>query len=364
MKSLWMSFSRQTWPLNRYSLSPSRWTRRVISISWNSLPSCFSHSVRSIDTSHSWEGLRVSAPSKMTSCIFPPRSAFGLCSPRLFLWRFARASNRFHEMSRVQSWSTLDLYSMYRDNDYSFYLSDYHPPTAVLTEVGSGANLRAEVQRRRDRHHILGPDGDKYVEVMSTYGKDTAPIYFAHPRHGYMALAIELPEATAWVLYDENSSEAVSRLLFTLLEAVAFWIWQLASAQPGILVRASGPARRLRVTVTPDNHSRWDQVLTGQSPEELDAPEDDPDTAAAPWVAVSGDSSRELTVTILAEHARVLLSGTNLADLQLVTALADALIPGGDHGQADAIARQIAPRGPKRMIHVWLSGDVLLVPAD
>src|ERR1039457_3656360 len=82
MKSLWMSFSRQTWPLNRYSLSPSRWTRRVISISWKSLPSCFSHSVRSIDTSHSWEGLRVSAPSKMTSCIFPPRSAFGLCSPR------------------------------------------------------------------------------------------------------------------------------------------------------------------------------------------------------------------------------------------------------------------------------------------
>src|ERR1017187_659351 len=285
-------------------------------------------------------------------------------SDPLFLWRFARASNRFHEMSRVQSWSTLDLYSMYRDNDYSFYLSDDHPPTAVLTEVGSGANLRAGVQRRRDRHHILGPDGDKYVEVMSTYGKDTAPIYFAHPRHGYMALAIELPEATAWVLYDENSSEAVSRLLFTLLEAVAYWIWQLASAQPGILVRASGPARRLRVTVTPDNHSRWDQVLTGQSPEELDAPEDDPDTAAAPWVAVSGDSSRELTVTILAEHARVLLSGTNLADLQLVTALADALIPGGDHGQADAIARQIAPRGPKRMIHVWLSGDVLLVPAD
>src|SRR5580658_155125 len=82
MKSLWMSFRRQAWPLNRYSPWPSRWTRRVISISWNSLPSCFSHSVRSIETSHICAARRVSAPSKMTSCIFPPRSAFALCSPR------------------------------------------------------------------------------------------------------------------------------------------------------------------------------------------------------------------------------------------------------------------------------------------
>ena len=53
----------------------------MISISWNSLPSCFSHSVRSSDTSQSWAGRRVSAPSKMTSCILPPRRAFALCSP-------------------------------------------------------------------------------------------------------------------------------------------------------------------------------------------------------------------------------------------------------------------------------------------
>jgi hypothetical protein len=91
---------------------------------------------------------------------------------------------------------------------------------------------------------------------------------------------------------------------FTLLEAVAYWIWQLASAWPGILDNASGPDRRLRVTVVPDDASRWDQVLTGQSPEDAVAPEDNPDAAVAPWVAASGDSPGKLTVTILAEHAR------------------------------------------------------------
>ena len=199
---------------------------------------------------------------------------------------------------------------------------------------------------------------------MSLYGTDTAPIYYVHPRHGLVALAVELPDTTAWVLYDDDTREAVSGLLFTVLEAVAYWIWQLASARPGILDDTSGPGRQLRVTVVPDDSSRWDQVLTGRSPEKLDAPEDDPDAAVASWVAASGASRGELTVTLLAEHAGVLLSGTNLADRQLVAALTGALMPGDAPGQIDAVASRVAPRGPKRMIHVWLSGDVLLVPAD
>ncbi len=51
-------------------------------------------------------------------------------SDPLFLWRFARADERFHENSRVQSWSVLDLYSIYRGHDYSFYLDDDRPRRA------------------------------------------------------------------------------------------------------------------------------------------------------------------------------------------------------------------------------------------
>ena len=105
-------------------------------------------------------------------------------------------------------------------------------------------------------------------------------------------------------------------------------------------------------------------MLTGQGQEDLDVPGDDPGVTAAPWVAASGGSPGELTVTLLAGHAGVLLSGTNLADRQLVTALARGLAPGDAPAQAESLAGQVAPRGPKRMIHVWLSGDVLLVPAD
>ena len=282
----------------------------------------------------------------------------------LFLWPFARADERFHEDTLVQEFSVLDTYSIYRENDYSFYLSDRPRPTMVNIVAGSDAGLRAEAQRRHDRHHIPGPDGPAYVEVMSVYGTQTAPIYFRHPRHGPAALAVELVEATAWVLHPAEPSEAVRGFLFTLLEAVAYWIWQLGVAQPAMLAGAASPSGRLRVLVVPDDSSQWNQVLTGQSSDNPNGAPDEDSAAATSWVTTNTSSPGEITVTVLAGHAHVLLSGTNLADRQLVAELARAIAPGDGSGFADAVTRQIAPPGPKGMIHIVQSRDVLLVPAD
>jgi len=283
----------------------------------------------------------------------------------LFLWRFARASDRFHETSLVQQWSVLDTYAIYRDNDYSFYLSDDRPPTMVSVAVGSGARLRAEAQRRHDRHHIPGPDGRALVEVRSLYGTDTAPVYFPHPRHGFPALAVELPETTVWVLHGTESSEAVRDFLFSMLEGVAYWIWQLGQAEPGLPTDAAGPDRQLRITVTADDSTRWSQLLTdgilaAPGGEDDDADADPP----APWVTARTGSPGEISIAVQADHAQVLLSGNNLADRQLVAALARALAPGTAPEQIDAITARIAPAGPKRMIHIVGSSDILLTPAD
>jgi hypothetical protein len=101
------------------------------------------------------------------------------------------------------------------------------------------------------------------VEVRSLYCTDTAPVYFPHPRHGVVALAVELPETTAWVLHGTESSESVRDFLFTMLEGVAYWIWQLGQAQPGLLTGAAGPDRQLRITVTADDSTKWSQLLAG-----------------------------------------------------------------------------------------------------
>ena len=79
--SSWMSSSRQCDPLISYSLAPSRNIRRVIDTSEYSMGSAPSElSIVSV-TSARPSGARPDVPAKMTSSIFPPRSALAPCSP-------------------------------------------------------------------------------------------------------------------------------------------------------------------------------------------------------------------------------------------------------------------------------------------
>src|SRR5215475_2192741 len=79
--SSWMSSRRQESPLISYSLSPERYIRRVIETSVYSIGNA--PSVLSIVrvTSARPSGARPAVPAKMTSSIFPPRSALAPCSP-------------------------------------------------------------------------------------------------------------------------------------------------------------------------------------------------------------------------------------------------------------------------------------------
>src|SRR5579859_6289816 len=82
-----MSFNRQGVLLMKYSLPPSRKTRRVIvtSLYASSTPDArrFSSSTPPMvsETSAIPKGLRVSVPLKMISAISPPRRALADCSP-------------------------------------------------------------------------------------------------------------------------------------------------------------------------------------------------------------------------------------------------------------------------------------------
>jgi len=282
----------------------------------------------------------------------------------LFLWQFARASERYHATTVVQQSSVLDTYAIYRDSDYSFYLSDHEPVTVASIMPGSGARLRAEAQARHDRHHIPGPEGHPFVEVLSLYGTDTAPIYYAHPRHGLRALAVELPQVTAWVLNETESIPQVREFLFSLLEAVTYWIWQLGKTDPGLLPGAADPAGQLQVIVMADDPARWSRILSGSEPGP-DAGGDDGAPPSGPWVAVTAGPAGQVEVTALADHAGALLSGTNLADRQLVTALARAIgPPDASPTLVEGITERVAPDGPKQMIYIVRSSDVLLTPAD
>src|SRR4051794_8791324 len=81
LSSSWMSSSRQCAPLISYSPAPSRNIRRVIETSEYSIGRAPSELSMVSVTSARPSAARPAVPAKMTSSIFPPRSAFAPCSP-------------------------------------------------------------------------------------------------------------------------------------------------------------------------------------------------------------------------------------------------------------------------------------------
>lgn len=82
----------------------------------------------------------------------------------LGLWKFAVASGRLHEDSRVLSFSKLDEYAIYTQYGNGFYMGDDGRPTMVSIAVGSGGELRANERLRLDQHAAVLPDGHRVVE--------------------------------------------------------------------------------------------------------------------------------------------------------------------------------------------------------
>ena len=282
-------------------------------------------------------------------------------SDPLFLWRFARADERFHETTQILEFAKLDTYAIYRRNDRSFYLDDDRPPTFANIATGSGTELRIRAQRRHDRHHVPGPDGRRYVEVMSVYGLDTAPIYFLHPRHGLRAAMVELEGATVWVVPQVEDAGPVRAFVHDVLEAVAYWIWQLGKHLPATLAGAAGRNGRLTVTVTPDG--QWSHVLAGGDLALEGTRAGDSPDSAGPWATASGGSPGACALVLHSDRAEVLLSDTNVADRQLRAALVQALTPpAAAPAQLAGIVDNLAPAGLKRMVRVVGSSDVLMRP--
>jgi len=174
----------------------------------------------------------------------------------LALWRFAVDADRF--AARFFAEDPLELFALWRSNDHSFYLGDDRPPTFV-TSAGRDEALRREVTDLRDRHGAPGPTGRGLVEVVRRFDDLDVPLY--RPLTADIpGVLVEASGLRAWVL-----AEPGDRTLGQLVDAVAFWIWQLAGAigcesleivvslgdEPRVEVREAEPGR-LTVTLDPE----------------------------------------------------------------------------------------------------------------
>ena len=145
----------------------------------------------------------------------------------LTLWKFARSRRQIRDKAHVVALSPLDEYACYRSNHRGYYTGDGRRPSLINVVSGQGLDVRRRVAERFDFHGVLAPDGIYLTEVWSRFG-DTIPIYGLPPSSGnQLALVVEgeFP-VPVWVIGAEQTDERLRSLLVTLVNAVAYWLWQ------------------------------------------------------------------------------------------------------------------------------------------
>lgn len=262
---------------------------------------------------------------------------------RLALWRFAQAASRLHEGARVLSFSTLDEYAIYRDNQNSFYLSDEARPNFVSIAVGSGATLRTEERCRTDAHLARVPDDGVFVEMARWEADGRTPIYRPDdPRRESLHL-VEIA-APCWVIPSpESDAERVSSE--DLAVAIAFWIWRCRGLLAPALTRLTAPlVVRVRFA---------EQSITSPTGLTLEPP--------TSWLSCEPDAESGVTLTLLdgaaarmfgpGNEAERLMAGSLVCAVEDFAGLANARPP-------QEIAESL-PAGPMRMLQVFRDSDDL-----
>lgn len=150
------------------------------------------------------------------------------------LWKFARASERVRVGARVMPSDPLDEYAAWRDNKRSFYFGDDGRPTFVIFDSSHGRALREQVAAERDIHpaHL----DDQITEVMRLHDDPEIPIYVRvldlgdseslGPRQ-----LVEADGAAIWVV-GRTESEHEWRPYFEMVDATAYWVWQISPSLP------------------------------------------------------------------------------------------------------------------------------------
>ncbi|MEU2977767.1 hypothetical protein ABZ678_12345 [Streptomyces hirsutus] len=260
----------------------------------------------------------------------------------LFLWRFAQADEKLHADAMVHSFGTLDNYGLYRDHEYSYYLSDERRPNAVMVDSDFSQALRVEAHRRYDHHVVASPHRQALVPVVALYGVDTAPIYRTHPSVPEDELLVEVAGLHIWAQTSQDMAEELKSFQDMVVEAVAYWVWQFSLVAPSGLRALANDLGCVRVIVSFDTPDTWQKALAGQPTQS---------GKEVPWIAWQANSAGIIHLELLATGVPSLLLEDNSADRMIVRALVEAAARNDDSLEAGALVERIAPYGHKKMLH-------------
>ncbi|KIP52870.1 hypothetical protein SD72_06685 [Leucobacter komagatae] len=241
------------------------------------------------------------------------------------------------------SFSILDEFSSYAQNDKSFYLSDDRPATFTSFQTGEGLSPVLKFFKETDRHGVVAPvPGAPIIQVQRRYQLDAPEIFVTRPNTSYIGSVVELDHKTIFITLNPGAEEFVG-VETDLLDCVAYWVRECAA----------------RAAVTPA--SDVEELVLSVSDPELWKKADVRSTTDSAVRARQTD--RGLALEFTYAFAAQLQQPRNTAERELVAVLLSRLFGAAKDVLAEMLDL-VAPEGGKRMINVFSqdhSPDMLAV---
>ncbi len=294
----------------------------------------------------------------------------------LALAKFAIAVRELHEQAQVLCWNTLDLYAAYRQHEHSFYESDETRPVlaVVPSDFGLGPRLEAIARLRAQSAHL---PGSGHVEVFAKYPDEPAPIFIPPATlPGYASVA-RVDTSDLWVLGPSRGTVTADTmgLYVDVVDAVAYWLWQVSAHLQTAFPTAFGATLVFRVQI--ERPEDWSHREEPSEKSVGAVPDPDVPGLIHVWLdpgfaTIAGAPHNAADRWLLAEIVQAVLVNRGLKPIpDEVMSLVDAAAPLGQKkmltvipadGRNEIGGRDGLPRLPK--VDEWASGRVLDEAAD
>lgn len=226
-------------------------------------------------------------------------------SDRFLLYKFAKAQQAILDSTKVIAWSALDEFSIYRDNHFSFYLSDDARPTLINIAPGSGLGIIKEYLDKVDIHAVRSYRSNGWFEVENYYRHRSCPIFTPiNFNPSEIALVVELPNTTIWVTanvdYEKESRISEKQNPFAFVDIISYWLWQFYIICPDCFSQ-----------INLDNPLHFEVLINQENNE-------DESIKKTPLVATCFPSNNKMEIHISPEVVNLINTPDNSGELEIV----------------------------------------------
>ena len=143
----------------------------------------------------------------------------------LSLWKFAKSCEKLLQTTHTFS-DILDLYSVYKAKDESFYLSDDFKHDFLQIVPNIGYDLINESKIEQNLHGAIAKIENSLVYIPVVKSVDYAPLYMPQQIIGYFALCLETFNYPIWIT-NKQKGEQIFHYVYNYADAIGFWLYKL-----------------------------------------------------------------------------------------------------------------------------------------